>query len=778
MDESLTHESGVAGGTGVRRGAVVLTTVAIVAANLPFMYWTMFSSFARYDDEGYLLLTVRHFLLGDRLYAEVFSPYGPFYFLYKFVSYAGGLLTPTHDLNRILTIGEWGIAAPLLGCIAYELTRSTWAAGIATFLSIGALTGLVKEPGHPQGLLLVLVPAALLAGMRAARTERPGRWILPGVLVAAITLTKVNVGVFLILALALSMLSAVPASRVARACFLAVAACAALLPAALMRPHLMTWAGPYCVVVTASVLAAIVVTAAPPKSEAQRARDFVAAVAGAAVLTAATIAFTAMRGTAVMDAVRGWIVSPMRLRSEFWSPAPVSLASIGVALAALSLACAWAARAVRGGLDAWVTPFRFVAVSVLGVMLTRTEAPALLLAFAVPFAWLVAVPAAGSSWTATESFARRLLCLATVLQALVAYPIAGTQQQMATYLVIVVGVVCATDLVRAAPPLFRWAVAPIALVFVVVAVSRSAAAANVYRGQTPLNLRGASRIRLPHDQAAEYQWVVANLRAHAETFVSLPGLNSLYFWTGERPPTATNVTTWMTLLDDGQQRSIARSLLSHDRACAVVTDYSFWTRGQDLARAPLFRTLQDDFIPTPLTTGTFTILDRRRARPRSLDNYLLFDSREFARDDDRMAAPLPALQRERLSLEARFRTTRDGTILSVADRLSGTPTLYLPMVYVGSDGRVYAQARWGRPQPLRSRLRVDDGRWHHVVLKIEPQRDTLYLDGRLESGSPGRERAMRQGLHAVIGSGYTAGFPSAPDGWFPFRGTIASVIAN
>ncbi len=58
-----------------------------------------------------------------------------------------------------------------------------------------------------------------------------------------------------------------------------------------------------------------------------------------------------------------------------------------------------------------------------------------------------------------------------------------------------------------------------------------------YAALTPLNLPGASRLRLIDRQAHLYQELVQPLsRPEIETFLTFPGLNSLYFWAQKDSP--------------------------------------------------------------------------------------------------------------------------------------------------------------------------------------------------------------------------------------------------
>src|SRR5437762_3836015 len=80
--------------------------LAIVASG-SIAFCRMYSTFPWYDDDGYLLITLRSFLGGHPLYDETYTNYGPFFYLWRFVIH--GLGVPlTHDATRGVALFEWG----------------------------------------------------------------------------------------------------------------------------------------------------------------------------------------------------------------------------------------------------------------------------------------------------------------------------------------------------------------------------------------------------------------------------------------------------------------------------------------------------------------------------------------------------------------------------------------------------------------------------------------------------------------------------------------------
>jgi hypothetical protein len=131
-----------------------------------YAFCTSASYFSYYDDEGFIMISVRGFLEGHRLYDDIFSYYGPCFFFYKWVLHAIAALPLNHDVTRILCIIHWLASAALLSWVGGRLSRSVL---ISYFIFMQAtihLTPLAREPGHPQELIGLLLPLAVLATAR------------------------------------------------------------------------------------------------------------------------------------------------------------------------------------------------------------------------------------------------------------------------------------------------------------------------------------------------------------------------------------------------------------------------------------------------------------------------------------------------------------------------------------------------------------------------------------------------------------------------------------
>ena len=128
-----------------------------------------------------------------------------------------------------------------------------------------------------------------------------------------------------------------------------------------------------------------------------------------------------------------------------------------------------------------------------------------------------------------------------------------------------------------------------------------------------------------------------------------------------------------------------------------------------------------------------------------------------------------------LTVDITFSTYSDGVILGYQNTAtSSTPSQYMPALYVGTDGLLYAEIFDGTFREMVSSTKVNDGKEHTVVLVETGSSQSLMLDGTTIatlSGTPNPDGMTFDEL----GTGYTLGHPNTPGGYFPFTGTIDSV---
>src|SRR5262245_40424838 len=95
------------GNVGMRHvvEAIAFSATTVIVAQTA--YFQVFSFFAVYDDEGYLLISLKLFRQGLPLYDTVYSQYGPFYYGFMDVVLSAGRLDVTHDTGRLITVAIW-----------------------------------------------------------------------------------------------------------------------------------------------------------------------------------------------------------------------------------------------------------------------------------------------------------------------------------------------------------------------------------------------------------------------------------------------------------------------------------------------------------------------------------------------------------------------------------------------------------------------------------------------------------------------------------------------
>jgi hypothetical protein len=466
------------------------------------------------------------------------------------------------------------------------------------------LYGIASEPVHPQALCLIIV-VFLVAVWPFLVIRRPAAGCaVAGLLTAMLLLTKINVGLFVGLALILWLSAATP-GWTAYSFRLATSLAILALPALLMHSHLnQPWAKNYAVIVTLSALPVIWLQR-DCRNMVFHFRHWLAGFVTALVAAITVIAATLMDGTTTRSMFDAIFSQPARFPSTFFITADMT--TKGVATAALSVLLFFGSARFKSAKALWLIrlgKFAFAAFTLYQLSFLDFFP---VLNYALPFAWLVAVAEPAANFDGGAQAARRLLALVLVLHSLIAYPVAGTQQALATFLLGVAGIVCLTDVGLAvwktASPhanIVRpaWAIQTMATLGLLGGIGYLAwSVRQHYLACQPLGMQGASWLRLPEPQTAVYRWLVANLEAKADALATMPGLGSLYLWSGFEPVSSQNPTNWMTVLDSEDQKRCADRLASYARPCVVrnLRLARQWLRGQSIDDLPLVRFISEDF---------------------------------------------------------------------------------------------------------------------------------------------------------------------------------------
>jgi hypothetical protein len=142
---------------------------------------------------------------------------------------------------------------------------------------------------------------------------------------------------------------------------------------------------------------------------------------------------------------------------------------------------------------------------------------------------------------------------------------------------------------------------------------------------------------------------------------------------------------------------------------------------------------------------------------------------------DTLQFPGLPLNSTQLSVEAWFKTTGGGVIFGSDNQTgSSAPTQYVPIVYIGTDGKLRGEFWMGSVQPITSPQAVNDGNWHHVVLAGKTNSQSLYLDGNLINSLTGTIVDL-SAIRNLIGVAYTVNWPSAASDWYSYNGYLDEV---
>jgi hypothetical protein len=586
-----------------------LLWVAAVAATLFAAQQRLFSSFAPYDDEGYVLLSLQTSLQGRALYDEIYTQYGPAYYAVHGLFHGVTSLPVTHDIARFKTMIVWVGAALLCAAYVHRVTQLRVLTFVAFLVSYFHLDRLGVEAAHPQDLCLLALVGTLYAttylrfpsdtgGARAKFTKglRRQRIVLcvMGILTAVALMVKVNVGVFLAAGSLLGLLLVTEHGRWQRVACCALIGAILILPWLVARQHAFGLVGHQLPVVVSVAVGMVAWTGWQLPH--RRFLSKVVAIwymAALAIVASVFCVWAWWHGTSLGGLAHGLVGQHLGFVDVFYEHPPVYLPAAICALATAAFGVvAW-----RGNTTMARLFYLALVVAVVGISLrhlTDTYSPithgandrgqaALLISFFTPLVWIVLLPYREGQGPHDPSLARGLLprlllCTIAVLQPLMVYPIPGTQMAVGSLPLLLAVLVGVGDCLRIPGLLgdgertFRRVL--VASLVGLATITIACRDVHLWRQRTqlvPLNLAGAKHLCLPADFVARKRWTVARLQQHADTFLCLQnGHNSLYLWSGLRPPTGWNTTLWQDLLNDQQQYGVIRALRRHRRVCVVV----------------------------------------------------------------------------------------------------------------------------------------------------------------------------------------------------------------
>ncbi len=563
-----------------------------LGAALAFVaYLLINTTFMAYDDEGYLLISLRNYLSGLRLYDDVFSQYGPWPYVYHQLITSALQLPMTHMLGRAITIFHWVGSALLCGMLARQLTNRLVIGLATTVATFGLCWQMTSEPSHPGSHIALLVALAAIGASRLAAATRPAVWFaLLGALIALLCLTKINVGLLLVAGLGCVALryTAWPAAWQRPAAAAAAAALVAM-PWVLVGRQL-DHAGVLILALQCSAAAAGLLWISPPAWAARlpSGRSWLVLLASAGATAVAVCAVVIGRGTspaALLDAI---LISPLRLPARFlielrWGGAvwPVT-----VACWLLTARAGWEMR--DRGVLASRTCSLLVAARFAGLLVFAWNAQSWLtfagvsrfIVFCLPLLPVYVVPLrARTPERGPHFFAVWAAAFVALPQVLHAFPVAGSQMAWGTFLfvpLLAVGLAEAWAWLDSRVPGRRhWAVPAGEAVLVCLTLFQLATLAHTgwerYQGSRPLDLPGAEDVRVDGRTRQALRLLTLNAEVQCDLLFSRQGMFSYNLWSEVPSPTTHNATHWFWLLDDARQREIIGRLAGTPRNAIIIS---------------------------------------------------------------------------------------------------------------------------------------------------------------------------------------------------------------
>jgi hypothetical protein len=581
-----------------------------------YAYSITFSLFNPYDDQGYIMMSVRGFLGGYPLYTDVYSNFGPFFYAYQWTLHALCSIPLTHDTTGLLCVLHWLIAALVLALAGRRMTNSTWVAFLVFAQGMVHLRNLAGEPGHPQELVCVLLA---LTAFVVARGPRPSLLLL-GAISGALLLTKVNVGGLYIIALLQTLaFSAVP-FRASRIVLVAVLGLTALVPVVLMRPLLgQRWALDYCWQATATVLAAGLVACAFANAHRVTPAQVIRIAVGFFSAFLVSVGPLFLSGTSLSALLDCLVTAPAKFATMYCVP----LLSSSIPSATLSLVAAAVAVLMRQRLK--IAPLVIAAAKgmygVLGCFVLTADISGKF-ALLSPWCWLLLLQAETSS--RRDNSSRTFLCLLSAWQLLQAFPVSGTQKAVGSVLLVLIFALCLHDcgvilrehLTLGIPlttermtPMLSGAAMVLVLYLFTFKWDPVFTRRHYYTSVPPLELPGTRLLRLEYHQSQRFHTITKFLERECDCFLTMPALNSLHFWTGKPAPTYLNNCGELALLSPRQEHVVIEALQKAKRPLILldqrVTRFSI--TGNCAPGGPLARYIQNQYSEVTEVAG-FLIL--------------------------------------------------------------------------------------------------------------------------------------------------------------------------
>jgi hypothetical protein len=568
----------------------------------------LFNSVATYDDEGYFLVTVRQFLHHGSLYVHTLgTSYGPFYWSFIGLIYRLTDQNPTLVSGRLVVLAFTTLSSGIFAAAVWRVTRNllfSTLCQVATFCSLILVAG--NEPISPGSTIVLLLSILVYALASYSVKQRNHLLVIAGMATGALTMTKINIGIFAVAGLAVALV--VGNSAYPRWFRSIIGAGAVLLPFVLMFQRISeSGIATFAFLVGLSMLGTCVVMSVDAISLAPR--GLIAAVSGFGAVVFVSLLWPLLSGTSPGALFTEVFVRPLQQVNILTILPVVGIQWFATLITALVVIAVSARRISVDQLLPPKSPIRYLALSAaaLFVLGLGIDTFVRLGVFGTFGAWLPAIvllPALAliADVPPRIRLALRLIVPIAILQVLHAYPVAGSQVEWAT---VVMFVPCAIALAAGMDGLRMWreasravrgfAVGSLSVVIALTAGLWPLAVWVNYYDLSALHLPGAQLVRVDPQTGRELRLLTYVVKKNCDTFYSVPGLDSLYIYSGLPPPTG-QLANWPGALTNSQEQEVV-SELSHlqatgKRVCIVRdlnSPYYAWNPGGSEANRPIGR---------------------------------------------------------------------------------------------------------------------------------------------------------------------------------------------
>jgi hypothetical protein len=523
--------------------------------------------FSDYDDEGFMLMTLRQYVEGLPLYDRVYTEYGPFY--YVLLGNPFRLAGVTHDAIRLTTILFWlFVAVGWATCVWFWRRSLSWT--LVTFLTTVSILRMLKfEPGHPQSLVLLLYAATFVAAS-FYRTSPALAFTAIGAASAAMLLTKINVGGLVVAALVAVFVACLRPERRPRALDRGVRTLCTLLPVALMHAQ---FRNPIAVMQCALYTFGIWAVLDALRRQATSDLDWPAlgwAAVGFFSTVLLTVGSVLVHGTSVTGLVDGVILQPLRFGGAipFQTPRVPLEMYLELSLAALcgvGGVVLWMCEHFRNGIPRYAR-----AAAALAVIVSAVTSPRLAAVIAPCVMWMFVPGPGGRLWESRVPVF--LVTVAATLGILMVYPVPGTQSGIAAAIVVLAAFAA---LLHSLDELLKLIAASEGALCA--SILYATLAASTWQVTEALNKPARAADHLPHSQmiqlsTAEYETfseISSRTAARCDALVTIPGMNSFNIWSKLPHPNGSIVSSAMVLFDEAVQQQLVKDFWFASRPCVV-----------------------------------------------------------------------------------------------------------------------------------------------------------------------------------------------------------------